>query len=418
MSNVTKAAEKTVDKAALNSDAAEAHVRSLWSDGTVWLQTNWLQIAIAVGIGAVIVLLLMVARRMGRKLCDRPDWVGGWGVVFGRTVSKTGNFFIVMVAAKLVEGYAETPPAITTTITFLFTIAAVIQAAVWARELILGGIEHRMTGQDHATLGSAFGLIRLLVTFALFSIALIVVLDNLGVNVTGLVAGLGVGGIAIGLAAQGIFADLFAALAIIFDKPFRVGDAITYSGSSGTVEAIGLKSTRVRGATGELKVISNKKLLDNEILNNTRRDYRRIQFTLGLVQWTAVDVMEALPGMMKEVVEDHGMKFVRAGFTNFGASSYDFGVEFDSPGPNFQDAFDARHVVGLAVIRRLNDEGIELAYPTQTDFTASPDGGLIYPYPRKLASDRPAPPSNISDPIRAQDTHGTAEGTQSAVDQD
>ena len=135
-----------------------------------------------------------------------------------------------MLAAQLVSGYAaRTAARSTTTINFLFTIAAVFQAAIWARELILGVIEHRTArrGLFGRALGSAMGLIRLLVTFALFAIALIVVLDNLGVNVTGLVAGLGVGGIAIGLAAQGIFADLFAALAIIFDKPFRRGDVIT-----------------------------------------------------------------------------------------------------------------------------------------------------------------------------------------------
>jgi small-conductance mechanosensitive channel len=409
MSNTTAA------KPLITSDSAETHVRSLFNDGINWLQDNSLQIVVALAVGAVIVVALIGLRRIGRKLRNRPNLANGWGVVLGRTIGKTGNFFIVMVAAKLVSGYAAAPPAVATTITFLFTVAAVFQAAVWARELILGGIEHRMTGQDHATLGSAFGLIRVLVTFALFAVALIVVLDNLGVNVTGLVAGLGVGGIAIGLAAQGIFADLFAALAIIFDKPFRVGDAITYSGSSGTVEAIGLKSTRVRSATGELKVISNKKLLDNEILNNTKRDYRRIQFTLGIVQWTPVEVMEALPGIMKEVIEKHGKKFVRSGFTTFGASSYDFDVEFDSPGPAFQDAFDARHVVGLAIIRRLNDEGIELAYPTQTDFTASPDGGLIYPYPRKTGPERAL--GNISAPIRAENTRGSGDEA-SAVDQD
>ena len=94
-----------------------------------------------------------------------------------------------------------------------------------------------------------------------YAIAAIVILDNLGVDVTGLVAGLGIGGIAIGLAAQGIFSDLFAALSIIFDRPFRVGDVVGYGTSSGTVEAIGLKSTRVRAVTGELLIISNAKLL-------------------------------------------------------------------------------------------------------------------------------------------------------------
>ncbi len=414
MSNISNAA-KPAPK--ITPDAIEAHTQSLVTDSRVWLQDNWMQIAIAVGIGIAIALALFALRGLVRQWLQKPGAADGWGRVLARTVGKTKKFFIVLVSARLVIGYADAPPAVSSTVTFLFTIAAVFQAAIWARELILGSIEQRASGADHAALGSAFGLIRLLVTFALFSIALIVVLDNLGVNVTGLVAGLGVGGIAIGLAAQGIFADLFAALAIIFDKPFRVGDAITYSGSSGTVEGIGLKSTRVRSPTGELKVIANKKLLDNEILNNTRREYRRIQFTLGIVQWTDVEVMEALPGILKDVVEAHGKTFVRAGFTTFGSSSYDFDVEFDSPGAAFQDAFDARHVVGLAIIRRLNEEGIELAYPTQTDFTAAPDGGLIYPYPRKTPG-APSSAGTISAPIRASDTRGDAEGTASAVDQD
>ncbi|WP_339548885.1 mechanosensitive ion channel family protein, partial [Pseudomonas sp. RA_35y_Pfl2_P32] len=138
-------------------------------------------------------------------------------------------------------------------------------------------------------IGSAMNIIRLLVSFAVFAIAAIVVLDNLGVNVTGLIAGLGVGGIAIGLAAQGIFADLFAALAILLDRPFRRGDAISYDKSAGTVEAIGLKSTRIRGVTGEERIVANKQLLEKEIINNTQREYRRVVFTLGLVQWTPVE---------------------------------------------------------------------------------------------------------------------------------
>src|SRR3546814_470956 len=125
-------------------------------------------------------------------------------------------------------------------------------------------------------------LIRLLVSVVVFAIAIVVLLDNLGVNVTGLVAGLGVGGIAIGLAAQGIFADLFAALAIIFDRPFSKGDQVSYGDSSGTIEAIGLKSTRIRAYTGELRIIANKNLLDKEILNVSGRDHIRLPFTIGV----------------------------------------------------------------------------------------------------------------------------------------
>jgi small-conductance mechanosensitive channel len=383
----------------------DTQLRSLINASYVWFQTHWLQIIIAGAIGTGIFLALHAARRLGNRLCTRAS-PNGWGMVFGKAISKTGNFFIIMTAVKLVEGYSGAPAEVATTINFLFTVAAVFQAAIWAREIILGAVRHRTQSENYSgeALGSAMGIIRLLVTFALFAIALVVVLDNLGVNVTGLVAGLGVGGIAIGLAAQGIFADLFAALAIIFDRPFRRGDVVSYDQSGGTVEAIGLKSTRIRSVTGEERIISNKNLLDKEILNNTRRDYRRIKFTLGLVQWTPVETMEALPAMLQEVVEACGQKFVRAGFMQFGASSYDFDVEFDSESPDFKPFFDARHQVGLAIVKRFNEEGIELAYPTQTGFTAAPEGGMIMPY---ASSARDKPARQVREPNQRQPAGST-----------
>lgn len=390
---------------------------TLLTVGYAWLMAHWAQILVAVGVAAVIVAALIFLRRLGHRLCSNSPSLNGWGAVFGRAIVKTGNFFIVMVAAKLVDGYADPPPQLAMTINFLFTVAAVFQAAIWAREIILGSIEHRAHSEEYSgeAIGSAMGIIRLLVTFVLFAIALIVVLDNLGVSVTGLVAGLGVGGIAIGLAAQGIFADLFAALAIIFDRPFRRGDAITYDKSSGTVEAIGLKSTRIRAATGEERIIANRNLLDKEILNNSQRAYRRVQFTLSLAQWTPVEKMERLPDMLREVIEGCGREFVRAGFIGFGDSSYNFDVEFDSPTAAFQDFFDARHVIGLGIIKRLNAEGLDLAYPTQTAFTAAPRGGMIPPYPNAPEYGQNAEPV-ADDPSTSAELKPSAD--RSAVDED
>jgi small-conductance mechanosensitive channel len=242
----------------------------------------------------------------------------------------------------------------------------VFQAAVWLREIILGAVERR-TEQEVAGegLASAVGLIRVLVTVALFAVALIVVLDNLGVNVTGLVAGLGVGGIAIGLAAKGIFDDLFAALAIIFDRPFRRGDSIAYDQSAGTVEEIGLKSTRIRGNDGEQRVIANKALLDKEIRNNTRRERHHAKFAFGLPYDADPDLLDRVPAMLREVAEAHGGEAARAGLVGFGPSALGFELEFDSPSADFGRFYDLRHAVGLAVLRRLRDEGLAIAYPTQ-----------------------------------------------------
>lgn len=380
MTAQNNSAATTVEKS-FSTDQAQAQAQLLLQDSARWIADNWLQVLVALGVGAAIVVALLVVRRWGMRLCRNDR--AGWGTVAGRAVARTGLFFMVTLAAKLVDGYASAPPMVTATIEFLFTVAAVFQAAVWAREVILGVVERR-TASDHnhgEALASAMGLIRLLVTFALFAIALIVVLDNLGVNVTGLVAGLGVGGIAIGLAAQGIFADLFAALSIIFDKPFRRGDNVSYDQTNGAIAEIGLKSTRIRSITGEERIISNKNLLDKEITNNSRREHRRASFVIGVTYQTDADTCARIPAMLREIVEAEHRVFVRCGFVGFGASSLDFEVIFDSPGVDYTAFYDGRTAVGIAILRRFNAEGIEIAYPTQVNMTARADGSIVDPAP-------------------------------------
>lgn len=369
-------------------------LNALWDMTVRWFGIHAVEILLAAGAGFVIYLALAGVREFGKRLKAKPGDHLGYANVLGRAFARTTHFFMVLVAARLVAGYANPPEAVITTIRFLFTIAAVFQAAIWAREIILGLIERR-TGEDgHSeTLVNAMGIIRVLITFALFAVATIVVLDNLGVNVTGLVAGLGIGGIAIGLAAQGIFSDLFAALSIIFDKPFRRGETINYDTTTATVERIGLKSTRLRAVTGENKIISNANLLQKEITSFQFLDRRRVKFAIGVIYQTAPDVAERIPDMLKEIIEEAGGVFVRSGFVGFGASSLDFEVEFDVFRPNWDQVYAIRHRIGIAILRRFNQEKIEFAYPTQTSFTAAPDGSFIMPYP-----DAPSVTQADSDP--------------------
>jgi small-conductance mechanosensitive channel len=361
----------------------------------LWLHQHFLQILIGIGAGALIVVVLFAIRGLGARLCRRDRSGAGWATILGRAIDRTGTIFILALAAKLVDGYAQPPELFKQTIDFIFVIASVIQVAVWVREIILGFVEHRTGAGEHEALGSAMGIIRLLVTVALFAIAAVVILDNLGVNVTGLVAGLGIGGIAIGLAAQGIFADLFAALSILFDRPFRRGDSIAYDTTSASVEAIGLKSTRLRAVSGEQRIISNKNLLDKEIRNNTRLDHRRGKFALGVTWQLGPERAAALPRLLQQIVEDEGQHFVRAGFVNFGASTLDFEVEFDVMSADYETFYKARHAIGMAILKHFTEEGIDLAYPTQTTFTAAPDGRLIMPYPevQKVAGIETVPPA-------------------------
>ena len=357
-------------------------LHAMWTATADWFSVHYLQILIAIGAAIVIYLLLATLKGLGQRYRGRRGDAIGYTNVLGRTVAKTTHFFMVMVAARLVAGYADAPPIIYRTVVFLFTIATVLQGAVWAREVILGLIERRTLAEDGQgeTLANAMGLIRVLVTVALFEIAAVVVLDNLGVNVTGLVAGLGIGGIAIGLAAQGIFSDLFAALSIIFDKPFRRGESISYDTTTATVEKIGLKSTRLRALTGEKKVISNANLLQKEITSYQTLDHRRLKFAIGVIYQTPPQVAEQIPDILKTIVESLDAVFIRSGFVGFGASSLDFELEFEVYKPGWDDIYLIRHNIGLAILRQFNERGIEFAYPTQTTFTAAPDGRMIMPY--------------------------------------
>ena len=224
---------------------------------TNWLEANRDGLMTGAIVGAVLVALMLVLRAYGERTVRRDPLGAGWRSVFGRVLAKTSIAFMILAAADVVSTYAELPHKAARLIDILFVIAFAIQGAVWGRELILGVIGRRVSEErDGGPLASAMAIIRVLVSVALFSIAGILILDNLNVNVTALVAGLGIGGIAIGLAAQGIFSDLFAALSILFDRPFKKGDTIRYDNSTGTVERIGLKTTRLRSLTGEGLVMS------------------------------------------------------------------------------------------------------------------------------------------------------------------
>jgi small-conductance mechanosensitive channel len=364
------------------------------SDFSHWVAQNSVDILLALGAAALIALLLLGLRTFGHKLVrDRGEDVN-WRTIMGRVLARTSMIFIFMAAVHLVVSLTDSPRALGRTVEILFVVAAAFQAAVWVRELLLGFIYHRVgEAEEHSTLGSAISIIRLLVTVALFAIAIILILSNLGVNVTGLIAGLGIGGIAIGLAAQGIFSDLFAALSIIFDRPFRRGDTITFGTppTTGTVERIGLKSTRIRSLNGEVVVISNTNLLNLQLQNWAPLERRRGVMTFGLVYQTPPELLAGVGMELKEIVERQPLAtFDRAHAFRFGPSSIDFELVFFMEAADYADFMQTRQAVIIEMLRRFAELGIEFAYPTQTTFTAAPDGRLVMPYPAKSAA--PADP--------------------------
>ncbi len=359
---------------------------------TKWITSHWFEMIAGLGVAVAVFLLLSWLRRIAENQAEAAADRSSLKAIVARTLSRTSKFFRVMVAAELVNGFAGAPAPIAKLIGVLFTIAVVFQIAVWVREIILGLIQRRAGQGDHEhdTLASAMVLIRLLVSFAIFAIAAIVILDNLGINVTGLIAGLGVGGIAIGLAAQGIFSDLFAAISVIFDKPFKRGDVIRYDTTTATVEKIGMKSTRLRALTGEEIIIGNSALLEKEITNITGLHYRRTAYIFGLVYHTSPQRARDLPDLLRQIVEGEGATFERAGFTGFGDSALQFELVFDMDAAHeFAEVFAVRHRIGLAIVEAFAAKGYEFAYPTQTTFTSAPDGTLVMPYAATASA--PAP---------------------------
>ena len=354
-----------------------------WPSRTrAWLQQNSSGLLIGLAVAAVAVIVMLGLRRVGMGIVRNDPHCRTWKSVIGRVLAKTSIFFMIFAALDVLANYTVPPPKIAHPLDIAFIIVAAIQVAIWARELVMGVVA-RAAGEEvgENALDNAQAIIRVLVSIAFFAIAAIVILDNIGVNVTALVAGLGIGGIAIGLAAQGIFSDLFAALSILFDKPFRRGDSIQYDDTMGTVERIGLKTTRLRSVNGEQVVMANTKLLEREIHNYSVGQSRRSSLPFGLVYQTAPEQLEKVPSIAKGAVESRkGCSFVRCAIKGLGPSSVDFELLFDSASVDLNQVAADRTAVALAVLRAFAKHGLEFAYPTQTTFTAAPDGTMIMPY--------------------------------------
>ncbi len=322
---------------------------------SIWLADNrdGLLLGAAVAFGLVVLMLLL--RSYGRHQAARDPHGLGWGSVIGRVLAKTTLAFMIIAAAEVVATYADLPRKPARLIDVAFVIAFALQGAVWGRELILGMIGRRVAEENGAgTLANAMAIIRVLVSVALFLIAGILILDNLGVNVTALVAGLGIGGIAIGLAAQGVFSDLFAALAILFDKPFKRGDTIRYDNSTGTVEKIGLKTTRLRSLTGEQLIMANTKLLEREIHNFAQASARRMTIHFAVDGETAGDKLPEVPALAGQAIDaQKGCRLVRCAATGVGAGAIGFELVYDDKALDNNRIAQNRSGVLLALVERL-----------------------------------------------------------------
>lgn len=209
--------------------------------------------------------------------------------------------------------------------------------------------------------------ILLMIQIAVWLVGILFVVNNLGYNITTLIAGLGIGGIAIALAAQTILGDLFSYIVIFFDKPFELGDFIIVNDDKGTVEYIGIKTTRIRTLNGEQLVCSNTDLTNSRVHNYKRMEERRIDFKFGVVYDTPAEKLKRIPGQVKDIIEDmDGTRFDRAHFQSFGDFSLDFEVVYYVLSSDYNNYMDIQQEINFRLFECFEDEQVEFAFPTQT----------------------------------------------------
>lgn len=338
-----------------------------------WIGSGQLSALIAIGLVIGITAAQWIARwavLKGIVQLPRADDYS-FTALFHRVVKRFHLYFMIMIAFAITDAMLGLPNAVSVVVKIFFVLAAILQIAEWVQEFAVGFIRRNVAraSGDARALASAFNIIKWFISVAVWSVALLLILDNVGADVTALLAGLGIGGIAIGIAAQGVFRDLFSSLSIVIDKPFQVGDTVRYGDSWGIVEDIGLKTTRVRAKTGEQMIISNTNLLDYEIHNMERMARRRIETTFGVIYQTDPDLAERVPEIVQEILKDvPAIEFDRCGMSAFGPSSLDYDLVFYSLQPDFNRSMAARSRVLLALFRGLQAQGLEFAYPTQTLF--------------------------------------------------
>jgi small-conductance mechanosensitive channel len=319
-------------------------------------------------IAVAVYLVLAFTRRLLLRRLDRSDVRVGWLRGLREALVRTTPLFLLVTAIYAGAFFVPLPATVGRAIRSALVIALFLQGALWASHIVVGWIAWYAASkaEQNRAIANALGLIQLFARVVVWSIALLLILNNLGFDVTALVAGLGIGGIAIALAAQNILGDLFASLAIVLDQPFVVGDSVVLGDKSGTVERIGIKTTRIRSLSGEELIVSNADLLASRIHNFKRMAERRVVFTIGIAYGTLAEKLEQLPGMLRAIVEAQELvRFDRAHFRSYGDFALIYEVVYWVLSPDYNVHMDIQQRINFAIYRQLQDEEVEFAFRAQ-----------------------------------------------------
>jgi small-conductance mechanosensitive channel len=287
--------------------------------------------------------------------------------LLGYLIGNTRQFLLLALALYAAEVSLTLPQIIEHTVSNAVLILILLQVGLWAGRAVRFYLETKQLerGADKVFAGS-LDIINFVARLVIWSLVILVALDNLGVNITALLAGLGVGGVAVALALQSVLGDLFASLSIALDKPFVVGDSLVIDSYTGSVEHIGIKSTRLRSDTGEQIIISNTDMLKSRVRNFGRAQEQRALATIRVAYGTPPDKLRRIPPLFEGIVrEQSNARFDRCHLKSLGESSLQFELSYFVLQPNVNPLLDLQQAVHFRIIEELHGLGVAFAYPTQ-----------------------------------------------------
>lgn len=351
----------------------------LQSAGSAALNADWARLSAAAVAAATVLVAFWFARGVARRQYARLARTEATEVleIPMLAASRTTLAFMLVVAAYAGLAMHGLERRSDEWALRILTIAIFWQAGLWASTAAVAWLDHRRKAtldEDKAVAGS-IGIIRFVARVLIWAMVLLLTLENLGVDITALVAGLGIGGIAVALALQNVLGDLLASLSIALDQPFVLGDFLIVGDHMGSVEYVGIKSTRLRSLTGEQIVMSNADLLSSRVRNYGRMYERRIVFSLGVTYETPREKLQRLPPLLREIIEaQEGVRFDRAHFSKYGDFSLDFEIVYYVQSPDYGRYMDVQQAINFRIHEAFEELGVQFAYPTQTLWIA---GGAV-----------------------------------------
>jgi small-conductance mechanosensitive channel len=342
----------------------------IWQTRFLWNSVGEWTIAIAIFLATLTLLPLVkgyissIRRRWLQAQRELPLAIE----VATLLVARTSRLFLWTIALYLASTQLEFPQRFERLITGTIVLTFWFQIALWGMAAVRLAIDRRArrVGGPDPALASSLDIIMFIAGLVVWSMAFLLALDNLGIQIKPLLAGLGIGGIAVALAVQTVLGDLLASMSIALDKPFTIGDSLQVDDINGTVEHIGVKSTRLRSLSGEQIIISNADILKSRVRNNGRMRERRTAFFLNVTYGTTPEKLRAIPAIVRQIVEcQPKTRFDRCHLLSFSDWALRYEVVFFMTVPDYNLYADVQQTINLSIIERFNEMGVEFAFPSR-----------------------------------------------------